>query len=395
MTAISEIKLSRRSLLTTLGGGLGAMALSACAEWFPIRQATPVAVAKPGEPQKLLPTEAPKVVEVTRVVERVVTATPEPAKPDPTAVFEQRVAEVMRRRQANPAGSASDDAVHDEARRRLGTPVAAAKPTAEAIPGCPPAEQLGPWAPSASGEGETFEFTNHRGMLHMSLRWPSGKNPKGEALPWGDAEVSVALKTRGKSYEAINGAGTGWDYPPECPEPEFDRQVAAYRGPDRPPYTNFHGGVGIEELLRLGVVRERVVRRGAAAAVTPAIAKPEAPRVAATGTPGAVTTETGACVSPKPETLARLGNHSIDAKDGDVIASLWWESNAVDGGKEVRVRLPKSDRPYEVVAGAGSVWKYAAGCGSEAVQKEMEAKAKEAGYRVVTVEELKQAGLLR
>lgn len=251
---------------------------------------------------------------------------------------------------------------------------------AEAIPGCPPAEQLGPWAPSASGEGETFEFTNHRGKLHMSLWWPSGKNPNGQALPWGDAEVSVSLKIQGKSYEAINGAGTGWDYPPECPVEDFDRQVQAYRGPDRPPYTNFHGGVDIEELLRLGVVRERVVRRGA---------------VAAAVTPGSVNTEAGACVSPKPDTLAKPGNHPIDAKEGDVIGSFWWESGAVDGGKEVRVRLPKSQKPYELVAGAGSLWRYAEGCGSEAVQKELEDSAKKAGLKVVTVDELKQAGVLR
>lgn len=136
-------------------------------------------------------------------------------------------------------------------------PTATLEPTAvPATAVCPPAEQLGPWAPGAFGEGETFEITAARGWVHASLWWPSGKTPSGTDIPWGNKEVSVLLP-KGTSIEVRNGAGTAWDYPAECSDAEVARQRNAYLG-DRPRYTpNWYGAIELQQLLDLGVVVRR------------------------------------------------------------------------------------------------------------------------------------------
>lgn len=114
---------------------------------------------------------------------------------------------------------------------------------------CPPAEQLGPWAPGADGTGETFEVSAARGWIHVSLWWPNGQTP------WGTKEVSVLLSP-GTSIEVVAGAGTAWDYAASCSKEEVVTQRDAY-AKERPKWTSFHGVVALDELIRLGLVRKR------------------------------------------------------------------------------------------------------------------------------------------
>lgn len=136
-------------------------------------------------------------------------------------------------------------------------PTATPVPTVMPQPAeCPPAEQLGPWAPT-NGRGEDFEVTAHAGPLVLSLYWPQGKLPNGQPIDWGIDEVVVLLQ-QGTSIQVWNGAGTGFQYAASCPQAEVQRQLNGYLT-DRPRYTaHWHGLVTLDELLRLGLVTNRL-----------------------------------------------------------------------------------------------------------------------------------------
>ncbi|PIU03959.1 hypothetical protein COT44_00325 [Candidatus Shapirobacteria bacterium CG08_land_8_20_14_0_20_39_18] len=133
---------------------------------------------------------------------------------------------------------------------------------------CPQAEQLGPWAPSANGQGETFEVTAARGPVHLSAWWPTANTP------WEQAEVSVVI-TPGISISVINGAGTAWDYPVECSQTEVDRQIAIYRA-TRGDWTVFYGPVTLQQLLDLKLVEIRTKRTVATSPVPTQVASTSA-----------------------------------------------------------------------------------------------------------------------
>ncbi len=127
----------------------------------------------------------------------------------------------------------------------------------EAAASCPPAEQLGPWAPNADGTGENFEVTAYDGYIVLSLYWPQGKLPNGSAITWGIDEL-VVLLSPGTSIEVWHGAGTGFEYAQTCWFGEVSNQLNAYLT-NRPHYTaNWHGLVTLDELLRLELVSNRL-----------------------------------------------------------------------------------------------------------------------------------------
>lgn len=368
-----ERKINRRGLI------VGALTLAS---------AEVLAACTPAAPT----TQTPTGLEKVRTAQAGRTATPEAVGAGPekevTRVVTQVVEKEVTRIVEKPVEKIVTQVVEKE--KVVEKVVTATRgPEAQPVPGCPPAEQLGPWAPSASGEGETFEFTNHRGSLHMSLWWPHGKTP------WGQKEVSVAIEERGTSYEAVNAAGTGWDYPSECPTEEFKKQVEKYRT-ERPPYSDFHGAVELKQLLDLGLVRNRLPRRGPASTGTPSptvVAKPTELKPTVTPTAKAVEAAAG-CVTVA-EAKSNPGDWEVDAKDGHSVVSLWWDGyDSVDGGKEVRVFVPQGQKET-FVNGRGTRWNYTAGCSPEFVQKDMEASAQKAGFRVATLDELKKAGLVR
>jgi len=209
---------------------------------------------------------------------------------------------------------------------------------------CPQAEQLGPWAPSANGQGETFEVTAARGPVHLSAWWPTANTP------WEQAEVSVVI-TPGISISVINGAGTAWDYPVECSQTEVDRQIAIYRA-TRGDWTVFYGPVTLQQLLDLKLVEIRTKRT--VATCPPAVAS----------------------VQAKP------GDFSIT---GPAVASIWWLNVP-----ETRFLVPISTT-VRVLGGAGSYWVYGEGCSSDFLNKEM-AKG---NFPVTTVDQLRTKSLVQ
>lgn len=128
------------------------------------------------------------------------------------------------------------------------------EPVAES--GCPPARDLGPWAPN-NGLGEDFEVTcNETNCVgtHIQLWWPAGSGQE-----WGTQEISVFLPP-GLSIEVQDGAGRGWEYALSCSLEEIESQVAAdniRRSDD----TSYFGRVDIEDLINTGLVVVRFDRR--------------------------------------------------------------------------------------------------------------------------------------
>lgn len=124
---------------------------------------------------------------------------------------------------------------------------------------CPQARGLGPWAPSASGVGETFEVTasDHPDSLSagvvLGLWWPNGNTP------WGKQEVTTFIPT-GLSVDVINGGGRGWDYEGVCTWDEIRTQMNQHII-DRAADTDYHGYVAIDELIKMGLVKVRFDHR--------------------------------------------------------------------------------------------------------------------------------------
>lgn len=122
---------------------------------------------------------------------------------------------------------------------------------------CPQAADLGPWAPSAPGVGETFEVTANETVsagVHVQLWWPGGS---GQA--WGTQEISVFLPP-GLSIEVQDGAGHGWEYVLSCSMEEIQSQMDADHE-RRTGDTNYYGVVDVDALLATGLVVERFDRR--------------------------------------------------------------------------------------------------------------------------------------
>lgn len=125
---------------------------------------------------------------------------------------------------------------------------------------CPQARDLGPWAPTASGEGITFEVTaSDQGASNLSsngvvlgLWWPAGNTS------WGKQEITTFVP-RGMSITVVAGAGRGWDYEATCPSAEINRQMEEHMSA-RKNDTSYHGFVALEDLISAGLVEVRFDR---------------------------------------------------------------------------------------------------------------------------------------
>lgn len=221
---------------------------------------------------------------------------------------------------------------------------------------CPPAEQLGPWAPDSDGRGETFEISAARGWVHTSLWWPNGNTP------WGNQEISTTLQP-GTSITVLNGSGTAWDYPGECPVEEVQRQVAAYRQ-ERGKWTRFYGAVELDELLSLGLVEIRLpLVFAGTTSVTP---QPTA--IAPTVAPTATT----APVEPTATTPAEVSCTAIASSHQPVVDQVWELDNADSvvivhfwtnqPGHDQSERKLLLDHQTVGLLGGGSTWTFPATC---------------------------------
>jgi len=121
---------------------------------------------------------------------------------------------------------------------------------------CGQARDLGPWAPTSDGIGETFEVTStlddSTGIV-LGLWFPDGNTP------WGQKEITTFIEP-GLSIEVQNGAGRGFDYPVGCSTSEVDSQLADHMV-QRKLDTKYNGFVDVDELIRLGLVKVRFDRR--------------------------------------------------------------------------------------------------------------------------------------
>jgi len=121
---------------------------------------------------------------------------------------------------------------------------------------CPPAADLGPWAPNGSS-GENFEVTCNETVCsgtHVQLWWPGGSNQV-----WEKKEISVFIP-KGLSIEVQKGAGRGWEYSLGCNIDEINRQIQGDNS-RRLTDTSFFGQVKIDDLIKTGLVVVRFDRR--------------------------------------------------------------------------------------------------------------------------------------
>ena len=122
---------------------------------------------------------------------------------------------------------------------------------------CPPAKDLGPWAPNQDGSGENFEVTCNEQicvMTHVQLWWPAGSDEE-----WGTKEISVRVPA-GLSIEVLRGAGKGFEYASSCSLGEIQDQIVADNA-RRETDTSFYGQVDIDDLIEIGLVTVRFDRR--------------------------------------------------------------------------------------------------------------------------------------
>lgn len=152
-------------------------------------------------------------------------------------------------------GPGTEDPVATEA--PVATEEAVAEAPAQPQNFCGQARDLGPWAPTSDGIGETFEVTatldDSIGIV-LGLWFPDGNTP------WGTKEITTFVEP-GLSIEVQAGAGRGFDYPVGCTPSEVDSQLADHMV-QRKLDTNYNGYVDVDELIRLGLVVVRFDRRG-------------------------------------------------------------------------------------------------------------------------------------
>ncbi|GIW63936.1 MAG: hypothetical protein KatS3mg091_738 [Patescibacteria group bacterium] len=103
---------------------------------------------------------------------------------------------------------------------------------------CGVAEQLGPWAPSTSGDPERFEVDATQGVVHASL-WFPGESPE-------NTEYSVILDN---VRIGVIGAGTAWQWP-ACHDVSFAREDALKHGQRRLAAGKTTIQITLEELSR-------------------------------------------------------------------------------------------------------------------------------------------------
>lgn len=140
------------------------------------------------------------------------------------------------------------------------TPLPTKGASAQPAGSCPQARDLGPWAPTASGEGITFEVTaSDQGASNLSsngvvlgLWWPAGNTS------WGKQEITTFVP-RGMSITVVAGAGRGWDYEATCPSAEINRQMEEHMSA-RVNDTSYHGFVPLADLISAGLVEVRFDR---------------------------------------------------------------------------------------------------------------------------------------
>lgn len=235
------------------------------------------------------------------------------------------------------------------------TVVSTPMPVTVVYGGCPPAEQLGPWAPSANFLGETFEVTAARNLLHLAVWWPHGNTPwraqsqlKEPDRKPGSEEVSVEV-TRGLSIEVINGAGTAWDYPEECSVDEIRRQISVYRQ-NRPMWTDFRGSATVEELVAAGLVRIRKDNRAAFVKPT-AVSTVQAQR----------TSVQSAASCPDPVLVAHNPvAGQLWSPSGDWRIVNFWTNEPGKDQKGRKLLLSPGDNP--ALLGGGAVWNWSTAC---------------------------------
>lgn len=250
------------------------------------------------------------------------------------------------------------------------------------VPGCPPAEQIGIVPRNKDGTGHMIEFTAARGPLHAQIFLPEGLRPDGQPLVIngqvvGKREMSVVFET-GNSWEVVNGAGTGWDYPgiyntPQC-RPVFDAEVTADRG-RRAGLTSFFGAVRVEDLVAQGVLRNRRVMLAQQANLA-------ASSVSQAGCP--------------PATFQTENEPFHDVTVGERSSySVYFKDNNFDLGREVQGTVPASQPARTLLGVAGTTYAYAASCTTEQIQAQVRASAQAAGFRIADIDELIRAGRAR
>lgn len=226
---------------------------------------------------------------------------------------------------------------------------------------CPQARDLGPWAPTASGEGSTFEVTASdqggsnlsSGGVVLGLWWPAGSGQS-----WGIKEITTFIP-RGLSITVVAGAGRGWDYEATCNAQEIQNQMElhmAARGYD----TNYHGFIPFSDLVTAGLVSVRHDRRGNANTVVPsastALPTPSLPQqqfapANTPGTGGGGNTSSGYCTATRMSTDLTFADE-INAGSGTVISiDSWGHPQGYNGF----ILVPSG---YHYRGAQGGMWSY-------------------------------------
>lgn len=278
------------------------------------------------------------------------------------------------------APTAAEASAAPPARAEARVEVAALPPPA--VPGCPPAEQIGIVPRNKDGTGHMIEFTAARGPLHTQIFLPEGLRPDGQPLVIngqvvGKREMSVVFET-GNSWEVVNGGGTGWDYPEIYNDPQcrgvFDAEVTADRV-RRAGLTNFFGPVRVEDLVAQGVLRNRRVMLAQQANLA-------ALPVSQAGCP--------------PATFRTENEPFHDVTLGERSSySAYWRDNDFDLGREVQGTVPAGQPARTLLQVAGTTYNYAASCTTEQIQAQVRASAQAAGFRIADIDELIRAGRAR
>ncbi|MDP3998107.1 MAG: hypothetical protein Q8P89_00630 [bacterium] len=187
------------------------------------------------------------------------------------------------------------------------------------------------------------------------------------------------------------GGGSSWSWPMECGE-------IAKR--------NFAGvnlnEVTLEQLVAEGLVFVPVTPTStpsptptpsstATSSPTPSPSPTPTPTVTPTPTPTA--TPTPVVCPPAIEKVQ--SDPDIFGIYGPAIASIWWPGHDdIDDGKEVRFHIP-SQTTIIVINGAGTWWTYASTCSASFLEQELKDGAAQAGFKVVEINDLVEAGLAK
>lgn len=188
----------------------------------------------------------------------------------------------------------------------------------------------------------------------------------------------------------LRGGGSAWSWPAWC-------EQVAKRNFDG---TNFPE-VSLVQLRSEGLVFDPTIPTPtptASPTATPSPTPTATPTVTPTPTPTppspaptATATPTPACPEAK---LYRIDTPIFLAIEGPTIASLWWTGDSFDQGREVRLLVSKGQL-VTIFQAAGSLWRYQSTCSADFLQKELVDGAVKAGFKVVEINDLVEAGLAK